>query len=533
MTAQNLTPDDFESRNAFQRINRENGFAKNRGDGNCTGFRMPHGSEMSRRQVTLFKRAPTACGFMLKSQRWILVALLLSSCNQGSLNLSDIASTELPTQPQNPSGWIAEPRKQEWWTALNDKQLDAIVSRVQQSNLTLAQARERRAAASAMERSASSTYLPNVAFSGSAIGSTGKMKIDDIARRPAQISLETGWEIALFGQNELTQKAAALEGNMAAEDVEAAKLSVTAEAAISYVRLRALQEQRSTLDGLSSAYAKSKNIAAVRSKSGLGTSLETQVATDESRAIEIQKDALDSAIANEIQRIAILQGSQDGDGALAAKASQPISTRAFVAQIPAEVLRQRPDVRRAEWNILKAGTDVGLATADLYPKLHLSGIIGFGSPVSGSLFGVMGGPSLQVPIFDYGKRRDIVEARKAQMREAISAYHHAILIAHSEASSALRALCLARQETLRANAAHATAKKSVAAAELLARQGLSDQSHLAARQIHAVETKRLLIEAIKDEAEALVALARATGGNLTSATQGATNKSDPQRKSRS
>lgn len=488
---------------------------------------------MSGMQFAPFKHVPTACGIALKSQHWILVALLLSSCHQGSLNLSDIAPTALPAQPQSTAVWIAEPRKLEWWKALNDKQLDAIVSRVQQSNLTLAQARERRAAASAMERSASSAHLPNLALSGSATGSTGKIKIDDISRRPAQINLETGWEIALFGQDELTQKAASLEGNMAAEDVEAAKLSVTAEAAISYVRLRALQQQRGNLDGLSSAYAKSKNVAAVRSKSGLGTSLETQVATDESRAIEQQKHVLENAIAEEIQRIAILQGLPDGDGALAAKASQPLPARAFVAQVPAEVLRQRPDVRRAEWNVLKAGADVGLATADLYPKLHLSGMIGFGSPVSGSLFGVIGGPSLQIPIFDYGKRHDIVEARKAQMREAISAYHQAILVAHGEALSALRALSVARQETLRANAAHATSKKSVAAAELLARQGLSDQSVLAARQIHAAETRRLLIEAIKDEAEALVALARATGGNLTSAARGATNNSDSQPKSRS
>lgn len=160
-------------------------------------------------------------------------------------------------------------------------------------------------------------------------------------------------------------------------------------------------------------------------------------------------------------------------------------------------------------------------------------MIGFGSPVSGSLFGVMGGPSLQIPIFDYGKRHDIVEARKAQMREAISAYHQAILIAHGEASAALRALSLARQETLRANAAHATAKKSVAAAELLARQGLSDQSVLAARQINTAETGRILIEAIKEEAEALVAFARATGGNVTLARKGAPNTNNPGRKSRS
>lgn len=471
-------------------------------------------SKMNKMHLAPFDHSAATSHRTLKRPDWVLVALLLSSCHQSSLTLSDIAPSALPSQVSPTTGNLPSPKREAWWQALNDKQLDAIVARVRQGNLTIAQARERLAAASALSHSASSGFLPNVGLSGSATGSTSKGKVDDISRRPAQLNLETGWEIALFGQDKLAQKSADLEGSMATEDVNAAKLSVVAEAATSYIRLRALQHQRKNIDFLSSAKAKTRDIAAIRSKTGLGTRLEAQTATDDIAAMAQQKRVLDDAIADEIQRIAILQGLQEDDAALATIRPQPLASQSPVTKVPADVLRQRPDIRRAELAVLKAGAEVGIATSDLYPKLHLSGMIGFGSPVSGSLLGVMGGPSLQVPIFDYGKRLDVVEAKKAQMREAIAAYRQAVLVAHGEAASALRTLLAARQETVRAREAHSTAEKTIAAAQLLSREGLSDPSILVDRQIAAAETRRVLTEAIKDEAEALIAFARATGGSL-------------------
>lgn len=486
---------------------------------------------MNKVHLDRFDPSRTTSTLTFRPHCWITVALLLSSCQQRSLTLSDIAPTALPSQSSAISGHLPSPNREAWWVALNDRQLDGIVARVQDGNLTVAQARERLAAAAAIAHSASSSFLPNVALSGSATGSTSKIKPDDISRRPAQLNLETGWEIALFGQDKFAQQSADMDGYMAAEDVNAAKLSVVAEAATSYIRLRALQHQRKNIDLLSSAKTKARDIAAVRAKSGLGTRLDVQAATDDGAAIAQQRRVLDDAIADEIQRIAILQGLPEDDAALATIKPQPAASTSFVAKVPADVLRQRPDVRRAEFAVLKAGAEVGIATSDLYPKLHLSGMIGFGSPVSGSLFGVMGGPSLQMPLFDYGKRLDVVEAKKAQMREVVAAYRQAVLVAHGEASSALRALLAARLETGRAKAAHATAEQSITAAQLLSREGLLDPSNLVDRQLAAAESSRALTEAIKDEAEALVVFARATGGSLAEAGRGVATSSDKRRKS--
>ncbi|WP_215905634.1 TolC family protein [Thalassospira sp. TSL5-1] len=470
------------------------------------------------------------CYVVLKRYRWVFMALLLSSCYQGGSTFSDIALPELPPQFSLMGGQRPNSKSEAWWLAFNDRQLNAIVARVQRGNLTVTQARERLAAAAAIAHSASSGFLPNVGLSGSATASSSNTRVDDISRRPVQLNLETGWEIALFGQDKLAQKSADLDGRMAAEDVNAAKLSVIAEAATSYIRLRALQHQRQNADLLSSAKAKARDIATVRFRSGLATMLEAQSATDVSAAMAQQKRVLDNAIADEIQRIAVLQGVAEDDAALSVIKPQPVADKVLVKAVPADVLRQRPDVRRAEFAVLKAGAEVGIATSDLYPKLHLSGMIGIGSPVSGSIFGIMGGPSLQMPLFDYGKRLDVVEAKKAQLREAVAAYRQTVLVAHGEASSALRALLTARLETARARSAYSTAEKGSAEAQLLSREGLSDPSILVARQLAALETRRQLTDATKDEAEALIVFAKATGGSLSAEAQDIATSPDKRRK---
>ncbi|MFD1747337.1 TolC family protein [Rhizobium helianthi] len=399
-----------------------------------------------------------------------------------------------------------------WWQTLNDPTLNEIVLRVRRGNLTVAQARERLVAASALARSAASAYRPGLSLSGAATASTSKVEAQDISRRPAQINLETGWEISLFGQDGMTRQSADMDAAMAAADLDAASLSVIAEAAKSYVRLRALQQERRDAELRISVQAKASKIANTLSQSGLGTKLAAQLSTDDVLAATEQKRLLDNAIADEIQSIAILQGSREGDVALSAIGPQPSLGRDLAMEVPADLLRRRADVRRAEFAVLKAAAEVGIAKADLYPKLHLSGMIGFGSPVSGSLFGLMGGPSLQLPIFDQGKRRDIVEARAAQLREATSAYRQAVLVAYGEASTALRALHAARQSTARARSDFATASKAQAAAELMSREGLADAAKVLDRQLITVERRKQITEAVAREAEAFIAFVKATGG---------------------
>ena len=440
---------------------------------------------------------------------------LLTSCQAGRTTLADMAPTAVPAQQASVTGAERQQRQgSAWWKRFNDPVLNDVILRVEAGNFTVAQARERLVAATALSHSATTAYRPGLGMTGSAAASTSKIKTEDIQRRPAQINLETGWEIALFGEDKMARQSADMDAAIAAEDVEAARLAVAAEAATSYVRLRALQQSRRDADLGAAAQAKASAVARTLSQNGLGTKLDALQSDGEAAAAAQRKRVIDNAIADEIQRLAILQGLGAADAQLAAVRPQPALSFASDLRVPADVLRRRADVRRAEFTVLKAAAELGIAKADLYPKLHFSGVIGFGTPVSGNLFGVMGGPSLQLPIFDQGKRRDVITARQAQWREAANAYKETALVAYSEASQAMRLLMAAKEATAQARTAQSTAQKALAAAELLQREGLVDASKVAERQIGVVERRRQVTEATQNEAEAFIAFVKASGGTI-------------------
>jgi outer membrane protein TolC len=485
---------------------------------NDNGFRSVMRADLWFRRNDAPHSAIFRSAFSLPKSLGVVLALFLTACQQGGFTLSDVApvSSQSRIAAARPSGQKTGNQNVEemWWRAFNDGQLNEIVSRVQTGNLSVAQARARLAAASALAHSATSGFRPNATVSGLAAASTSKIKADDISRRPAQLNLETGWEIALFGQDGMVQQSADMDAAMATEDVDAARLSVIAEAATRYVQLRALQQERKDADLLAEAQKRAKSVADTKFRSGLATKLQAQTAGDELLATTQQKFALDSAIANEIQRIGILEGEAGIEADLLTVRPQPQVHGTLALDVPADLLRKRADVRRAEFAVLKAGAELGIAKADLYPKLRLSGMIGFGPALSGSLFGLMGGPSLQLPLFDHGHRLDVIEAKKAQWGEAASAFKQTALLAYGEASAALRAVQSARRDAARLRSAYQTALRAKAADALLSHEGLAEPSTAIEGELTVIERRRHLTEALKNEAEALIAFARATGGNL-------------------
>ena len=220
---------------------------------------------------------------------------------------------------------------------------------------------------------------------------------------------------------------------------------------------------------------------------------------------------LRTSIQDTLQQIATLTGNALPDASLLSGHGQPAISAVAVREHPTDLLRMRPDVRRAQLLAFKAGAEVGLAQADLYPKLHLSGVVGIGSPVEGSLFGLMGGPSLQLPIFDYGRRKGVVAARRALFDEAISAYRQAVLIAYEEASSALRSFEDAKDRAAQARKQMEVASRAEARNKLLAHEGLIETQAYLESRIATLNRQRLLIECNESEGRAAIALYKAIG----------------------
>lgn len=459
--------------------------------------------------------------------RWhlsILIAplLFLSACRVDDLKPATLSPPLPPAYNRSTGG--AAPMQQassaNWWRAFKDPLLDQLLSRTAQGNLTLVQARQRLIAARALAHSEISSYSPNVGLTGLAQAGTGKSIKNDLTRRPLQLNVEMGWEVALFGEHKLKQQAADQGASMAGEDLEAARLAVTADTASAYVRLRSLQKKSENARLASKLLSRSQLLATNRARNGLDTGLQADAQTSRLRAATVEQARLDAAVADVMQQIATLEGNATPDRTLAAPRPQPQAPLFQTSNTPADLLRRRPDVRRAELAVLQAGAELGLAKADLYPKLHLSGTVGIGTPINGNILGLMGGPSLQIPLLDRGKRQDIIVARQALLEDAMAAYRQSVLLAYEEASTALGALQVARQNVVRLQNDLAAAKRAQGAADLLLREGLSDASGSVADHLTVLDKDTELAQAREDEALAQIALIKAMAGETTAVNAG-------------
>ena len=442
----------------------------------------------------------------------VALVLMLAACRQAE----DLSPRV--TAPPVPAAYGGEPSTQEtspdtapWLSSFGDAQMEAAVERAMTGNLSVEQARQRLIAAKAIDHSSIAAFVPGAAVSGSATGGSGRTPKNDFQRRPLQLDLDLGWEIALFGQARDTQASSRLTAAMTAADMEAAKVAVAAEVAANYVHLRALQQTQRNLDDIAALLERKAAIATTKQRTGLATGVTADALQSRLAQIRSERASLTSAVQDAAQRIATLQGTAFPDPALLSPHRQPTASGPVVQGRPADLLRLRPDVRRAQSAALQTGIEVGLAQADLYPKLRLSGTFGIGSPVEGSLFGLMGGPSLQIPIFDYGKREDVVAARRAQFGEAISAYRQTVLVAYEEASRALLALEDARARTEQARSQIQAAKRAEDGTRLLVREGLAEPQAELDSRIASLELQHRLIASVEDEGLAAVAFYKATG----------------------
>lgn len=444
---------------------------------------------------------------------WSLpVVLMLSAC-QADGPASHVIAPRLPVEysAQSISSNTKAKAILRWPDAFSDANISALVDRAMSSNLSIDQAKSRLMAARALNASALASFFPQATMTSLAAAGSGTTPKDDFSRRPVQLNLETGWEIPLFGQSRDTTVSADMETAMLETDVKAAKLAVAAEIAADYLHLCALQQMQLNNNAIIGLLEKSADIARNKRASGLSTvdSVDSVNAVlEEARS---RQPLLKTSIQDTLQQIATLTGNALPDASLLSGHGQPAISAVAVREHPTDLLRMRPDVRRAQLLAFKAGAEVGLAQADLYPKLHLSGMVGIGSPVEGSLFGLMGGPSLQLPIFDYGRRKGVVAARRALFDEAISAYRQAVLTAYEEASSALRSFEDAKDRAAQARKQMEVANRAEARNKLLAHEGLIETQAYLESRIATLNRQRLLIECIESEGRAAIALYKAIG----------------------
>ena len=418
----------------------------------------------------------------------------------------------------------------EWWKAFNDSTLDRLISEAVQANLGLQQAQARILQARAARVVAGSGRWPSVnatasnTTSGSTTGSSGGS--DTGTRNLAQGGLDAAWELDFFGGVRRGVEAATADVQAAVEDARDVTVTLTAEVALDYVTLRGLQQQLAIVQQNLVAQQETAAITHKRQAVGFASSLDVANADAQVATTRSQIPLLEMSAQQEIYALSVLLGKEPQ--ALVAELSPagaiPPLPPLVPVGLPSELLLRRPDIRRAEAQVHAATAQIGVAKADLFPKISLSGSAGAERIAQGALAALAGTfwsviPAVTQPLFNAGRLRANVHAQEAVAQQAVLAYRQTVLVALQDVESAL----IAYQKDQQRRAALAEAVQSTRTAVDLSRRlytaGQAEFLNLLTAQRDLYASEDALVQADRTIDTDLIALFKALGGGWNPSAQ--------------
>ena len=443
------------------------------------------------------------------------------------LLLAACSTPRLPSQPETPlpERWQAVlphggdvQALADWWRRFDDPLLPDLVAQAQASSPTLAQAAARIGQARAGLQSAQAQRWPGVTLNaqaqrGAAVASNLTTSTQASATADAQ------WEVDLFGGTRAQVAAAQARSEQATLGWHAARVSLAAEVAQTYVSLRSCEAQRGVFD--EDARSQLQSATLTREKVRVGFESPANGALADGAAA----DAGNRAIAQRadcdvlMQTLAVLTGQPVAAlrTRLAAGSGRLPQPAAFaVAMLPTQLLAQRPDIAAAERDVVAAAADVGVADAARYPRLTFNGSIGLaslrsgGATSDGSTWGF--GPALSLPLFDAGQRAANRDAAMARYDEARAALDARLRTAVGEVEEALLRLDAATRREADALRAAQGFRDFYAAAEQRWRVGAGSLIEREDARRIALNAQSALLTVQRERVAAWVTLYRALGG---------------------
>ena len=422
-----------------------------------------------------------------------------------------------------------------WWTVFNDPVLTGLVARAQAGNLDVRQAVARVRAARAEREIAQADRLPTLAANASATrtksygntglgvasSSGGNGGLANTSRQYAN-SLDASWELDLFGGKRRAVESAEATWQSSQEDLRDVQVSLCAEVALAYVDVRAYQMRLSIAESNLVSQTETYDLTRWR----LQAQLVTQLDVDQARLILEQTRAsipsLRTGLEQSKHRLATLLGLPPGAllALLGERRAIPVTPREVAVGVPAEVLRQRPDVRRAERQLAAQTAKIGVAAAERYPKFTLTGSIGLEALAAGDLYTLpartlSGAAAAGWTLLDGGRIDQTVVEQEALRDESLGAYEAAILTALRDVEDALVAYA-DEQDRRRALADADQAARSAAA---LARDryasGLIDFQTVLSTQQSLLSVQDSLASSEAQATSDLVRLYKVLGGGWT------------------
>lgn len=425
-----------------------------------------------------------------------------------------------------------EPMPLAWWSIFHDPILERLVRLVRERNISLHVAAYRIAEARAQLAVSIGNFYPYQTLKGDYTW-TDPSKVSEYAPQPStgesypnyqttSLGLSASWEPDFWGKyGRLTEAAAAtLQASMA--DFNAAMASVTAEVANVYIQYRTLQEEKDILKRNINIQKENLRIATTRYELGATSELDVEQAKAQLSNTQAQLPAILTSIAKTSNALCTLLAMPPSNMRMVlGHGGIPRFYGSVAVGIPADLLRRRPDVRKAEFQAMAACAQIGATKAELYPSFSLSGFVGFSasnvgafstSDIFGQGFTAYGGPSFTWPIFNYGRVVNAVKAKDFAHQAALLTYRNTVLAAMADVENAMEVFLQARAQVLSYEESSRAAEASLKLALAQYRDGASDFTTVLTAAATLASTQQNLAEVQGNVGQGLVALYRALGG---------------------
>jgi multidrug efflux system outer membrane protein len=411
-----------------------------------------------------------------------------------------------------------------WWEQFGDATLVELVRDAVASNLDLRIAVANLNLARAIRSETVLTLAPIVTASGDL--EKQRVSRDQLRGAPVEqtsrswdLGFDALWEIDLFGRirREVEADSALVDARQATLDD--ALVSVVGEVGRAYFELRGRQAELEVARRNAENQEKTLEFTTTLLEEGRGTELDTASAKSQLEATRALIPPLETSIQADIHRLSVLTGRLPN--ALFAQLEVPAPIPSAPAEIalgdPAALLRRRPDIRAAERNLAASTAEIGVATADLFPRVIFVGTLGVDASTASGLFGAGSGtysfgPRIEWAAFDLGRVYQRIRQTDASAEGALAAYQSTVLLALEETENAL----VSYQNQLRTTESlRESSEASARAAELAGlryRDGISDFLTQLDAERRMLEAQERLSESETRVATELVGVYKALGG---------------------
>lgn len=421
----------------------------------------------------------------------------------------------------NPSDSLA---RGAWWELYGDRQLNALVEKLNSSNQTVAQSEAQFRQAQALVRSARGAFYPSVDLSlgknrssqGTGSSSSSLSSSSSGIRDTYTAQLGVSWEADVWGKLRRGLEADEANAQASFADLAAMRLSQQSELVQNYLQLRVIDQQKRLLEATVAAYERSLKMTQNQYRAGVSgrdavAQAQTQLKSTQADLVDLiwQRAQFENAIA-------VLTGEAPANFSIAESQNIPNLPQVPLS-LPSQLLERRPDIASAERSVIAANANVGVAKAAYYPDLTLSLSGGYSSSTSKNLISLPNrfwsvGPQLSLPLFDGGIRSAEVDRSEAAYDETVARYRQTVLDGFREVENYLVQLKVYEDEAAVRQEALDAARDSLRLTENQYKAGLIAYIDVVVVQATALSNERSVLNILQNRLIASVQLIAALGG---------------------